>query len=339
LTKTLTDARSLDDLQRSSFADAQAIVSAFAAETSSGAWSPTLSRADVAARLTAMVSPTNTKANPYFDNPVPADGPRCPNQGSLNLCGPAAFFQTAIGRDPVAVMKFATTLFDTGTATLGNLTVTPGQDILQTDFGAMLQKATNPFSSADWMLFGALRNSTNVFWQGSWYGDPTQELAGLTRPEEVAGWMRDSGIWSSVNDHGKWASNPGILNAASLTMPAGTDIPLLIHANLIAKATLWNPSTNSPDTSVPPIASAKVDNTFLLSSFPNHWVVLLAEIIPDATQQNVLLTIWTWGKRLYLSVPNDVFVANYYGAIIAQCAGATSMPLPSTDPPTPPASS
>jgi hypothetical protein len=60
--------------------------------------------------------------------------------------------------------------------------------------------------------------------------------------------------------------------------------------------------------------------------------VLLAEIIPDATQQNVLLSIWSWGKRYYLSVPNQVFVDNYYGAIIAACGGATAMPLPSTDP-------
>lgn len=331
LSKTLTDSRSLDTLQRSSFPDAQAVVTAFAAETSAGAWSTTLSRADVATRLTAMVSPTNTTQNPYYGNFIYADGPRTLQQAGMNLCGPAAFFQTAIGRDPVAVMKFATQLFDTGSATIGSLTVTPGQDLLQADFNAMLQKTNNKFTAAEWMLFGALRNSTDVFWQGSWQGDPTQMVAALTRPEELAGWMRSSGLWSSVDDHGKWAANPGILSAANLTMPAGTDIPLLINANLMAKATLWNPTAGAADAN-PPVANPPIDNTFLLSSFPNHWVVLLAEIIPDATQQNVLLSIWSWGKRYYLSVPNQVFVDNYYGAIIAACGGATAMPLPSTDP-------
>ena len=51
----------------------------------------------------------------------------------------------ALGRDPVAVMQFATQLFDAGSATLGNLKVAPSQDLLQADFGAMLQKAgTSP---------------------------------------------------------------------------------------------------------------------------------------------------------------------------------------------------
>jgi hypothetical protein len=219
-------------------------------------------------------------------------------------------------------LAFATQLFDTGSATLGNLKVSPSQDLVGADFSAMLQKAgANTFTAAEWMLFGTLRNSTDVFWQGSWRGDPDQMLAAMTRPEELAGWMRDSGIWSSVDDHGKWASNPGIVNASNLKMDAGTDIPLLIHANLIAKSTLWNPNTGNPDLSSTPIANpAAPDNTFLLNSFPNHWIVLLNEIIPDVKQENVLLAVWTSGKRLFLQVPNQVFLDNYYGSITGQFA-------------------
>jgi len=321
LTAMLVDKRATDTKQRSSFADAQAIVSTFAAKTDPGAWSPTLGRADVANRLTQLV----TVPDPTLKDPEPSSGPRSLKQGALNLCGPAAFFQMALGRDPVAVMQFATQLFDAGSATLGNLKVAPSQDLLQADFSAMLQKAgTSPsstFQAADWMLFGALRNSTDVFWQGSWQGDPNQMVAALTRPEELAGWMRDSGIWSSVDDHGKWASNPGIVNASNLKMDTGTDIPLLIHANLIAKSALWNPNTGNPDDSGAPVANpAPLDNTFLLSSFPDHWVVLLNEIVPDVKQENVLLAVWTWGKRLFLQTPNQVFLDNYYGSITGQCA-------------------
>jgi hypothetical protein len=187
LTAVLVDKRATDTRQRSSFTDAQAVVSTFAAKTDPGAWSPTLARADVANRLTQLV----TVPDPALKDPEPSSGPRSLKQGALNLCGPAAFFQMALGRDPVAVMQFATQLFDAGSATLGNLKVAPGQDLLQADFGAMLQKAgTSPssaFQSADWMLFGALRNSTDVFWQGSWQGDPDQMVAALTRPEELAG--------------------------------------------------------------------------------------------------------------------------------------------------------
>ena len=83
--------------------------------------------------------------------------------------------------------------------------------------------------------------------------------------------MRDSGIWSSVDDHGKWASNPGIVNASNLKMDTGTDIPLLIHANLIAKSTLWNPNTGNPDDSAAPGVTKPDDRSFLARSRTIGW--------------------------------------------------------------------
>ena len=50
-----------------------------------------------------------------------------------------------------------------------------------------------------------------------------------------------------------------------------------------------------------------------------HWVVLLNEIIPDVKQENVLLAVWTWGMRLSLQTPNQVFLDNYHGSITGQC--------------------
>jgi hypothetical protein len=226
----------------------------------------------------------------------------------MNLCGPAAFFQTALGRDPAAVVQFAADLFDGGSATLGSLAVSPGQDLLGADYAAMSQKGDTS-SQAEWMLLGALRNSTDVFWQGSWRGDPTQELAALTRPEELADWMSKSGIWSSVEDHGKWASNPGIPNALDLKPYEGTDIALLIHLNLIAKSTVE---------AVGARPSVMPDDNILLSQFPNHWVVLLNEVTLDVAQENLTLTIWTWGGVLKLRAPRQVFLDNYFGAVIAR---------------------
>ena len=315
LTKLLVDKRATDKLQASSYSDANATLKDFAAESDQGAWSSSLDRAAVDQRLADIM----TAPDSNFDDPAPSTGPRSLQQGSLNLCGPTAFFQMAVQRDPAAIATFAVTLYDKGSATLSNLSVSPTQALLQADFAAMLQKAQGAgkasFTAAEWMLFGALRNSTDVFWQGSWQGDPDQMLSAMTRPEELAGWMRDSGVWSSVEDHGKWATNPGIVNATDLKMSDGTDIALLIHINLIAKSQLWNPDTGNPDD--PPRRNpAKPDDTFLLSSFPNHWIVLLSEPMSDVKQENVLLAIWTWGQRFYLCVPNDVFVSNYYGAVI-----------------------
>src|SRR5262245_36003856 len=163
----------------------------------------------------------------------------------MNRCGPTAFFQTALGRAPVAVRQFATDLFNNGTATLGRLTVSPSQELLDADFAGMAQKG-NTSSQAEWRLLGALRNSTDVFWQGSGRGDPTQMLTALTRTEEWADWMTQSDIWSSVEDHGKWATNPGIPNARQLTLAKGTDTTLLIHTNLIAKSTVRTTNQRNP---------------------------------------------------------------------------------------------
>jgi hypothetical protein len=318
LTRSLVDRRSTDTWMRSSYEAAQAAVNDFAARAGAGAW-PSLSRADVAQRLGRLV----TAPDPTFGDPAPATGPRSLQQGALNLCGPTAFFQMALGRDPLAVVNFAADLFDNGAASLGGLQVAPSQDLLQADYAAMLQQAQNEghagFTAAEWMLLGALRNSTDVFWQGTWTGDPDQTLSALTRPEELAGWMRACGLWASVEDNGRWATNPGIVDAANIRMDPGTDVAFLIHANLIANSVLWNPNTGAPDDSGQPQQNpAKPDNTFLLSSFPDHWVVLLSEVIPDAQQQNVLFTIWTWGQRLYLCAPNQVFLDNYYGSVIGR---------------------
>jgi hypothetical protein len=303
LDKMLRDKRATDMMCKSSSTDAAEVVNAFVQETNAGTWSPSLRRPEVAQRLAAL-----------------AASPRLLDQAALNLCGPAALFQIALGRDPVAVMQFATQLYDNGSASIGNLTVAPRPDLLSADYDAMVaQVPNNRFYAADWMLLGALRNATQVFWQPSWTGDPDQELAALTRPEELADWMRQSGIWSSIEDHGKWASNPGLPNATALTLNDGTDIALLINANLIAKSVLLDPEDPSKPASLDPgnPNPHKPDNSFLLSAFPNHWVVLLNEVVIDPKQENALMAIWSWGQKLYMKTPLQDFADNYYGAVIA----------------------
>ncbi|MEO8627229.1 MAG: hypothetical protein ABI612_03895 [Betaproteobacteria bacterium] len=302
LGQDLVDKRAADTERKSTFDDAKAIVDNFAASTESAAWA-TLDRATVAQRLSELVTLTDDQQ--YAS---PSSGPRSLKQGGMNLCGPAAFFQSALGRDPVAVMQFATDLFNVGSASIGALTISPGRDLLDADFTAMSAKG-NTSSQAEWMLLGALRNSTDVFWQGSWEGDPDQRLAAMTRPEELADWMKRSEIWSSVEDHGKWATNPGIPNALNLTLAPGTDIAWLINTNLIAKSKLVDSKAST---------AVKPDDSFLLSSFPDHWVVLLNEPLLNAVDNNVMYSIWSWGQRYWLSAPQPDFVDNYYGAVIAK---------------------
>ena len=302
----VADTRSQDTQALSSVDDAVRAVETFRSSTATSPWT-SLDRGQVADRLETILR-----------------DPRQIFQGSLNLCGPAAFFNIVASRHPLAVAQAATSLFDTGVADLGGLHIAPKSDLTSTDYNAMLPKmkfGTTPM--AEWMLLGALRNTTNVFWQPDWKGDPDQELAGLTRPEEVAGWLTSTGFFSSVADGGKWASNPGIPDATNLQTSAGYDNAIVINTNLLAAALVADSSTVAAGQTptFDPAGIDSADHTFLLSMFPNHWVTLLSEVISTPyTDPNgghyVLLSIWTWGKAyLSLYVPQQDFLTNYYGAV------------------------
>ncbi len=284
LDNLLNDAKASDTLTVSSASDARDIIGTFASKSDASPWT-SLDRAKVADRLNAIVADS-----------------RQVQQGALNLCGPAALFSQWAKRDPVAFANFTTQLYDSGAAQIGSLSVSPGRDLLQADYNAMVPRMGASVSPpADWMILGALRNSTDVFWQGSWQGDPSQKLAALTRPEELAQWLKATGIYASVDNQGNWATCAGIPHALGLKQYPGTDIALLIHANLMAK------SINQP-----------YDNDWLMSQFPNHFVVLLGDIVQDVQTSNIRLTVWSWGDVKPLVVSQDDFVKNYYGAVIAR---------------------
>ena len=280
----LSDAKASDTIAVSSPSDARDIIGNFGAETAASPWT-SLTRATIAQRLGEIVA-----------------DPRQVQQGALNLCGPAAFYSQWAKRDPVAFANFATQLYDNGSAKIGSLQLSPGQDLLQANYADMVPRMGSAVSpAADWMILGALRNSTDVFWQGSWEGDPKQELAALTRPEELASWFSAAGIYAKVDNQANWATAAGIPHALSLALRPGTDISLLIHANLMAT------SLNKP-----------YDTSWLKSQFPNHFVVLLGDIVQDVQTKNIRLSVWSWGDVKPLVVSQDDFVANYYGAVIAR---------------------
>ncbi len=210
----MQDQRIADTRMSSSFDDAQPIISDFAASEETGAWS-SLDRATVAERLTSLIAPAS--------GDDVGTGYRSLAQAGLNLCGPAALLVMAMGRDPAAVARYATELFDTGTGSLGNFSVSASEELLGTDFSEVSSRGS--ISSQAGMDDAERRSATRPrrFWQPEWTGDPDQELAGTTRPEELADWMRRTGIWSSVEDNGSWASNLGIPDATSIGMFEGTD--------------------------------------------------------------------------------------------------------------------
>jgi len=291
----LRDAKASDKKRFSAIADARNLVEQFRGRADAGAW-PSLDRNTVADQLQELLGPANGD-----DPSLPDVAGRALQQGSMNLCGPAALLHLVIKRDPMMFAAYATQLFDTGKASLGSLQVAPGDDIVKADYASLLPRMTKfVCPQADWMALGALRNSTNAFFTGSFQGDPDQILAAGTRADELTDWLNQTGLYSSVQNQANWMQTVGIPHAEGLSLAAGVDTICLINANMINAATETSNSSSWP-----------------MSLFPNHWVLLIGEVIKNAGKDSVFFNIWTWGGTQDLEVPQSAFVDNYYGEIVA----------------------
>jgi hypothetical protein len=281
----LNDTRGADTKMVSTRADAKLLVENFRARGGAGAW-PSLDRDQVANRLIELI-----------------DDPRKIQQGALNLCGPAAFTCMWNARDPVAFACYATDLFETGAGRIGSLTIQPSDSLRDADYGAMLarmQQAGGPTEQADWMTLGAIRNADDDFlW--IWQGNPDQLMAGLTRPDELVDWLNATGIYRTVRNEANWVQNRGVPHATNLLMSTGTDIALLVNANMLVHG-----------------CQGSKGKKWILNQFPNHFIVLLNEPVQDVNTHEVMLTVWSWGGTCSLRVPQRAFIDNYYGAVVAR---------------------
>ena len=250
-------------------------VSAFAGRTGSTKWK--LSRPAVAARLKDLIT-----------------DPDLVDQGSLNLCGPAAFFHLYARRDPQGFAKYAADLFEKGTGTIGSLSVKPGDDLLNNDYAKVAAKMSSVTPPAEWMCLSALRDSENATLD--FEGNPDENVAGITTPGEVADWMRKCGVYSKVTDEGNWVFTKGISHALALAPAPNKDILMLINANII---------------------SAPAGKKKLVDSFPNHYIQLLSPV--TRTSKGIEFRYWTWGMKPLPAVINpSAFADNYYGAITGE---------------------
>jgi len=165
-----------------------------------------------------------------------SSGSQTGSETNENICGPAALFSQWAKRDPVAFASFATNLFDTASASIGSLEVASKEDLVGTSYAQTLQRTvTSGCPQADWMFLSALRNSTDVFWQGSFTGDPDPQLSAATRPGEIAEWFDATRIYRKADNGATLITAAGIPHALSLRVFRGSDISILIHANLIVK--------------------------------------------------------------------------------------------------------
>jgi hypothetical protein len=228
---------------------------------------------------------------------VRIDNPGKIDQGKSSLCGPADLVYDLASTDPVEYAQFVIDLFETGTATIGKLTIKPGSDL----------KAAAPAKSdidpSDWIPLASIRDSENWFFD---YEDVKDEAAGITLPGELAGWFEKVGYTQIKNETNlvlcKTEKNARLANEF---FGQGFRVCLFINDNMMY--------------------CSKQDSA---SWFPSHWVVLVSPLVID--NFGVHFEVFTWGegkKRVPVlgQGKNDPpqgkplslahFLKNYYGFV------------------------
>ena len=262
----------------STAASALADIAAFAARTTASRWK--LARAPLARRLEEIVR-----------------NPDVVNQGALNLCGPAIFFHVWARRDPLSFAKYAADMYEKGTAKAGTLTVKPHDDLVLNDYAKIVPRmGGNVTPIAEWMCLSAIRDSENAAIH--FEGDPSENVAGITTPGELADWLKASGMYTRVTDEGNWIATKGVTHAFNLRPAANRDILCLINARIL-----------------PNQGGAKKK---LVDSFPNHYIQLLSRIQTNRSG-TYEFDYWCWGDPPgHANVRAQDFIDNYYGAVTGE---------------------
>jgi len=213
------------------------------------------------------------------------------SQRTTSLCGPASLMFLSGGRWPERYYRFVSTLYESGSSTLGNLRVKPGEDCLN----------CNPIGSispADWVALAGIRDSENSLWD---YDDVDDEIGGITMPSTLAKWLNQVGFQNVTNETNLYfTKGEDNLRAASELYHTGHHVCMLINATAISVA----PSSGDPSG---------------IFTSANHWVVLTSEM--QFQGNNLSFTIFTWGERARRvpmgsgSMPVTWWLGGYYGYV------------------------
>ena len=295
LDQYMRDQRAADTRRVSTVADAQALVDAYLTRGATTIWTG----------INATTAAGEIRA-------------RCANhrlfqQGNLNLCGPAAFLAIWAGRDPVGYARYALGLLESGVGQIGTHSITASTSIRSLAYPRLRNPNTTMSTpSADFIAMATLRNDQNAIlpYDGSRSGEL---LAGLTTPEEVADWLRWTGVFSSVRQEANWARIAGYEHATRLIPGTGSDVAMLLNVNAMCNARRIEAVAGgaAPNPFTP-------DRSFILNQFPNHFVMLVGEVVPAINGTSFRMGVWTWGgSYVFNEVPWRDFVDNYYGAVTA----------------------
>jgi hypothetical protein len=286
----------------------------FALKSNSTPWQ--LDRFDVATKLLRILN-----------------NPDIINQDGFGLCGEVSFLRAWVSRDPISVVQFVTELFENGNANIGSYQVQAADVLLRNDY--ILKEPYNLITSAVWMICGALADTEDDL-VSDFDGNPPGGSSTGTYTWELKNWLDATKLYSSI-DANLCAFNE---KTGTILTSVLTGIPGLNFSDsqtiddLIKQLEPYHPPAGSQYTQMD-VFLAINSNMFrnLISCYPpddltvgyhgflkgivsSHWI-MLDEPVEDLGNEQVRLSIWTWGKKYKIVLTKDAFNSDYYGSIRA----------------------
>jgi hypothetical protein len=223
--------------------------------------------------------------------------PNLIDQGSLGLCGEAAFFHHALQRNPVLFGSMAKLLFMDGWGFLKDITIHPDSDLLDKDYSAIRTADPSIPYQADWMVLSALCDSSNYVFD--FEGEAHEYVAVMTYPSTLMNWYKKCGLYNSVSVDG-WGVD--LVALAAATNPA-TDLANVVktnntHITMLIRKVMIAPGSN------PSIL---------------HYITLESPFLFNQSNSTVTFDYWSWGQAvLPVTLTWTDFRATYLGAVVAK---------------------
>lgn len=226
------------------------------------------------------------------------NNPNLINTAVVNLCGPGAFFRCLAEDDPVMYVQAIIDLYETSSGMIGSRKFTASYSLRIADPPPPASANTEGMDQVDWILLASLRDDENTFLN---YDDAGGGLSGATMPKAMEKWFKEAKYTGVKNDTNVFfTKNADHIKGAGALRAVGYRVCLFIDANIL-----------------------EVVKQNKLSTYPDHWVVLMSDVTV-AANDNISLKVHSWGKIMPIpelaTVSMSTFLKNYYGYVAAKPA-------------------
>jgi hypothetical protein len=217
-------------------------------------------------------------------------------QGSLGLCGEAAFFHHVLQLQPALFGSMAKSLFMTGWGFLKDITIHPRPGLLNNNYLTIRAADRSIPSQADWMVLSALCDSSNYVL--GFTGEAHEEIASMTFPDTLMSWYEKCGLYKSVSVDGWGVDLIGLgLGTNLATYLANVVKTERTHITMLIRRVMLLPGTNP----------------LIL-----HYITLESAFSFNQSDSTVTFRYWSWGETIKEKTLSWTdFRTTYLGAFIA----------------------